>query len=248
MATIDGADSVVNLTGKSVDCRYTPENRREILESRLDSVKVLATAIQRAVTPPKTYVQAASLAIYGDAGESVCSDDAPPGVGFSSDVCVQWERAVADAAMRATVKGVLRIGFVLGRDGGALDRLSRLARAFLGGTVGNGRQFISWLHAVDVNAMFVEAIDGRIDGTFNATSPDAARNAVFMRALRRALGRPWSPPAPAPFVRLGAVLMGTEAELALTGRRCTPDRLLSNGFRFAYTDLDAALCAIFGRA
>src|SRR5882724_1864666 len=143
---VDGARAVVNLAGRNVNCRYTEENRREIVDSRVDSVRAVADAIRRAARPPAILVQAASLAIYGDPAERECDETASAGEGFSADVCVAWERAFDEEATPAVRRAVLRIGFVLGRDGGALQMLARLTRRFLGGTVGSGEQYISWLH------------------------------------------------------------------------------------------------------
>lgn len=246
---IDGAHAIVDLTGKSVDCRYTPENRREIIESRVRSVEALAAAIARCERPPRAFVQAASLAIYGDAGEQVCTEETPPGEGFSPGVCVEWESAVARAEMPQTRKVILRISFALGDDGGALSKLTKLTKLFLGGTVGSGEQYISWLHVDDLNRIFLRAIeDETMRGTYNATSAAPVKNREFMRALRNTFNRPWSPPVPAPFVRLGARMMGTEAELALTGRRGVPARLTAEGFEFKFDDLHTALADLFPKS
>jgi uncharacterized protein (TIGR01777 family) len=142
---------------------------------------------------------------------------------------------------------LLRIGFALGRDGGALDKLARLTRWGLGGAVGSGAQYISWLHIDDLNALFLRAIETpSMEGVYNATGPSPVTNAEFMRTLRRVLHRPWSPPVPAWAVRVGARLMGTEAELALSGRRGVPQRLMAEGFTFRYTNLREALEGILG--
>lgn len=243
---LDGAHAVINLTGKSVNCRYTPANRREIVESRVASVEVLGAAIEQCGSPPAVFIQAASLAIYGDAGAHICTEGTPPGSGFSADVCVKWEAAVARLPLTQTRRVLFRIGFALGHDGGALPTLARLTRLFLGGTVGSGRQYISWLHIHDLNRMFLRAIgDAKIEGTYNATGVQPVTNSEFMRELRRALNRPWSPPVPSPLVRLGARLMGTEAELALTGRRGAPARFKEQGFTFDYTQLRGAFKNLF---
>ena len=243
---LDGATAVVNLTGKSVNCRYTSDNRREIIESRVDSVRVLGEAIGRCAKPPTVFVQAASLAIYGDAGERWCDESAPEGEGFSVDVCRRWEAAfyaITTAEMR---KSLLRIGFALGPHGGALEMLARLTRFFLGGTVGNGRQFISWIHLSDLNRMFLAAIErDDISGVFNATAPNPVTNAEFMRELRRVLHRPWSPRVPAFVAHMGSWLMRTEASLALSGRRCAPKHFLHRGFEFEFPNLRGALDELF---
>jgi len=245
---LDGAAAIINLTGRSVDCRYTPANRREIIESRVNSVRALGDAMRQLSSPPPTWIQAASLAIYGDAGESICHDDAPPGAGFSVDVCQRWETELTTQDLPSTRIAILRIGFALAANGGALGRLAALTRLGLGGTVGHGRQYISWLHIDDLNRIFQCCIENQsAAGVYNATGPNPVTNAVFMAALRRALHRPWSPPAPSFAVRIGAYLMGTDASLALTGRRCLPTRLLDQGFSFQYTDLDECLQDVFAQ-
>jgi uncharacterized protein len=246
LEAIDGCEAVVNLTGKSVVCRYTPENRQEIVRSRVDSVKVIAEAISRCKTPPKAWVQCGSLAIYGDAGERICDENAVPGGGFSPETCLFWEQGFEAARLPATRKVQLRIGFVPGQDMGALKTLAKLAKFYLGGPAGSGRQYISWVSAEDMNEMFLWGIERpEIKGVFNATSPNPVTNAQFMFYLRGALNRPWSPRVPAWAVRIGAGLMGIEPELALTGRRCVPKRFQNNGFEFRYPRLQEALEHLF---
>jgi uncharacterized protein (TIGR01777 family) len=239
---LDGATAVVNLAGRSVNCRHTEKNRRDIIDSRVDSVCAIAAAIRRARHPPSVLVQAASLAIYGDPGNRECTEAAPVGTGFSADVCVAWERAFDDESTPATRRVLLRIGFVLGRRGGAFEVLARLTRRFLGGSVASGEQFVSWLHLCDMVRVLTWCLDhSTARGVYNATGPNPVTNAEFMRELRRALGRPWSPPTPAWAVALGSRLMGTDPSLALTGRRCVPRRLLDEGFRFDFPELRGAL-------
>ena len=243
---VDGATAIINLTGRSVDCRYTPANRREIIQSRVNSVRALGDAVRKCHSPPSTWIQAASLAIYGDSGDMICNEDAPHGSGFSVDVCQRWEDELGNQELPNTRTTVLRIGFALDANGGALGRLAMLTRLFLGGTVGNGRQYISWLHIDDLNKMFDWCLENKkACGIYNATGATPVTNAAFMAALRRALRRPWSPPVPPIAVRVGAYLMGTDASLALTGRRCMPKRLLDEGFKFIYTGLDDCLSDVF---
>jgi uncharacterized protein (TIGR01777 family) len=243
---VDGAKAVVNLAGKSVNCRYTPANRREIIDSRVESVRALGNAIKQCGQAPEAFVQASSLAIYGDAGDRWCDEDAPEGEGFGADVCRLWEETFAEIEAPGMRKSLLRIGFALGPNGGILDFLARLTRWFLGGYVGTGRQFVSWIHVADLNRMFLWAIErGDISGVFNATAPNPVTNAELMRELRRAVHRPWSPPVPALMSHLGAWILGTEAGLALAGRRCRPKRFLEKGFEFEFPDLRGALTDIF---
>jgi uncharacterized protein (TIGR01777 family) len=244
---LEGAEAVVNLVGRSVDCRHTTENRREIVASRVGSVEAVGRAIRACAVPPKVLIQAGSLAIYGDAGGRVCCEDARAGSGFPVDVCLRWEHAFDSLELPSTRKVLLRIGFVLGRDGGAFPKLARLAKFYMGGTIGEGHQYISWLHIRDWCRLVLWCIErGEAEGVINATGPCPVTNAEFMCELRCALKRPWSPRVPAFAVRLGSLLMRTEAELALTGRRCIPDRLVESGFKFIYTNLESALADLAG--
>jgi hypothetical protein len=244
---LDGAEAVVNLTGRSVNCRHTPENLREIIESRVNSVGAVAAAIYHVTRPPRVWVQAGSLAFYGDLGGEWCDENSPSKPGAAVEICRLWEKAFNTASAPKTRKVLFRIGIMLARDGGALSVLGKLTRWFLGGAAGNGRQYVSWIHITDMNRMFLEAIEREeLTGTFNACTPNPVTNAEFMRELRRALHRPWSPPAPEWAVRFGSRLMQTEPGLALTGRRCAPKCFLESGFKFQYPELRAALKDIYG--
>ncbi len=239
---INGSYAVINFTGKSVNCIYTKSNREEIVDSRLNSVKVLRKAIDACQNPPRSFIQAGSLAIFGDTRD-LCDESSPHGEGFSVEVCKLWESEFFKEILPETRQVLLRIGFALGRDGGALEPLIKLARLNLGGTVGSGNQYISWLHIEDLNQMFLEAIENdSYIGTYNATGVNPVTNKEFMNALRSVMGKGWAPPAPTPFVWLGAyVFMKTEPSLALTGRNCIPRRLQDQQFDFQYTDLEETL-------
>jgi uncharacterized protein (TIGR01777 family) len=245
-SAIEGAEAIINLTGKNINCRHTSENRSEIIRSRVDSVRALGEAIANCTMPPKVFAQASGVGYYGDTGEQVVDENAPPGTDFPAEVCRQWEGAFNALNLRATRKVVLRLGVVLGRDGGALPLLEKLTRWFLGGAVGNGRQFISWIHVDDLVRMFVAVIEQpELNGVLNATGPLPVTNSEFMRELRRALHRPWSPPVPAPFARAGAWLMGSEGDLALLSSRCIPRRFLENGFSFQFPTLRDAFANLY---
>src|SRR5262249_27322861 len=213
---LNGARAVVNLTGRSVNCRYTPQNRREIVESRVESVKVMGEAIRRCEKPPGVLVQASSMAIYGDAGAHWCDEATPAGTGFPTETCLLWEKAFNESPTPKTRRVLLRIGFVLGSSGGALSVLGRLTKWGLGGRAGSGggasgQQYISWLHEADMLRIFLAAIEhAQMEDVFNATGPNPVTNADFMRNLRRALHRPWSPPAPVWAVHIGSWLLRTE--------------------------------------
>jgi uncharacterized protein len=243
---LDGAEAVVNLAGRSVNCRHTPENLREIIDSRVNSVTAVGSGIYHVAQPPKVWVQSGSLAYYGDLTDEWCDENSPQKSGTAIETCQQWENAFNAAKLPKTRKVLLRIGLVLARDGGLLTVLSKLTKWFLGGCVGSGEQFISWIHLADMNRMFLDVIENeKLSGVFNATGPNPATNEEFMRELRYALHRPWSPPVPEFAVKIGARLMKTEASLALTGRRCAPKRFLENGFQFQFPELHNALADIY---
>jgi uncharacterized protein len=249
-AELEGATAIINFTGRSVACIHTERNRREIMDSRVDSVRAIDAALTACAQPPPVWVQATSLAIYGNPGDRVCDEAAPEAGGFSAAVCRTWERNLLSGkgGFEKTRRVALRIGIVLGPNGGGLAPLARLARWYLGGSAGNGRQYISWVHQDDFCAICRWMIERKeAAGIYNATGPNPATNAEFMRGVRRALGQPWSPPAPAWVVRLGArYLLHVEADLALTGRRCVPGRLAAEGFEFKHPDLAPALRDILG--
>jgi uncharacterized protein (TIGR01777 family) len=238
---VDGAAAVINLTGKSISSRHTEKNSREIISSRVDSVRAIGEAISTSAAPPAVWVQASAVGIYGDAGDALCDENAPHGHDFMADVCEQWEDAFNSVIAPPTRGVVLRFGVVLGREGGALPMLARLARAGLGGAVGSGRQYISWIHRDDMIALVGRAITTRMSGAYNASNHVPETNAVFMKRLRKAVHRPWSPPAPALAVKLGAYVIGVEPSAALHGQRCVPRRLDEDGFTFAHEDLGETL-------
>jgi uncharacterized protein (TIGR01777 family) len=243
---LDGASAVINLAGKNINCPHTPENLGAITDSRVNSVNAIAAAILHVKTPAPVWVQASAIGFYGDTRDRLCDESSPGGDDALADVCKKWEDAFDSAKMPATRKVLLRIGFVLGREGGALPVLSRLTKFFLGGSAGDGKQFISWIHLADLTRMFAEAIERKeLSGTFNAVTPAPVTNREFMRELRRTLHRPWSPPAPKFAVRLGAWLMDSEPSLALASQCCAPKRFLAAGYEFQFSKLDEALENLF---
>ena len=239
---LDGADAILNLAGSNVNCPHTEENLHEITASRVNSVNAVAAAIAQVKMPPQVWVQAGAVGFYGDTKDAPCDETSSRGNDSLAEVCRQWEDTFNSAMVPQTRRVLLRIGFVLGRDGGALPVLARLTRWFLGGTVGSGRQYIDWIHIADLVRMFTRVWeDDSLAGTFNAVGPAPVTNAVFMRELRKALHRPWSPPAPEFAVKWGARLMRSEPSLALASQRCVPKRFLEAGFQFQFSELASAL-------
>lgn len=246
---LDGVDALVNLTGRSVDCVKTPDHCDEILRSRVESTAVLGRALQHVKAVPRVWVQMATAHRYGDPPEAVCDEDSAFGHGLAPFVAAAWESAFERAVPRGVRPVILRTSFVLGRDGGALRQLARLARLGLGGTVGHGRQGISWIHVHDMNRLFSRAMaDAGMSGAYIATAPQPVSNAEFMRELRRAVGMPLGLPSAAWMVRLGArFVLRTDPDLALYGRYCVSRRLREEGFEFAYPDLPSALRELYGQ-
>jgi uncharacterized protein (TIGR01777 family) len=243
VTTLEGADVVVNLNGRSVDCRYTEENKRLIYSSRLDATAILGAAIQRAKTPPKVWLNAASATIYRYAEDREMDEyTGETGTGFSVDVCQKWEAVFNSVETPETRKILLRTGIVLGHQGGPLRPLKMMARLGAGGKQGSGNQYCSWLHETD----FVQIVDFLVrhletTGVYNVTAPVPVTNKLFMRTLRRATGMPVGIPLPAWLLAIGARLIQTEAELILKSRRVVPARLLQAGYRFRFPTIEQAL-------
>ncbi|HTG31681.1 MAG TPA: TIGR01777 family oxidoreductase [Thermoanaerobaculia bacterium] len=255
---IDGADVVINLAGRSVNCRYNAENRREILESRVNSTRAVGEAVAAAARPPRVWLQASTATIYAhryDAANDEATGiiggaepDVPETWRFSIDVATSWERALDEAPAPHTRKVKLRAAVIMSPDrGGIFDTLLGLVRRGLGGTSGDGRQYVSWVHHEDF-ARAVRWLIGHdsIAGPVNIAAPNPLPNKDFMRALRKAWGTPVGLPAAKWMLEIGALAMRTETELVLKSRRVIPGRLLQEGFSFKFPDWPEAardLCA-----
>jgi uncharacterized protein (TIGR01777 family) len=243
---LEGSDVVINLTGRSVNCRYTPRNRQEILESRVAAARVLGEAISQAHRPPRVWLQASTATIYAhryDAPNDEASGqtggdelDAPSTWRFSIEVARAWERTFIEAVVPHTRKVTLRSAMTMSPDpGGIFDTLLGLVKRGLGGQAGDGRQFVSWIHYED----FVRATEWLIDhheieGVVNVAAPHPLPNAAFMRVLREMSGSRVGLAATRWMLEIGAVFMQTETELILKSRRVVPGRLLDHGFVFKY--------------
>jgi uncharacterized protein (TIGR01777 family) len=243
---IEGADAVINLAGRSVDCRYGEKNRRAIKNSRVRSTEVLGQAIALAKRPARVWLQASTATIYAhryDAGNDEATGilggnepNAPDTWRFSIDVATSWERAFDQAVVPGTRKVKLRSAIMMSPvGGGAFDILLRLVRLGLGGRIGNGRQYVSWIHSEDfVRAVFWLIERDDIEGPVNLAAPNPLPNADFMRALREAWGRAFGLPAAEWMLEVATFLLRTESELVLKSRRVVPRRLLENGFSFEF--------------
>nr|WP_282185364.1 DUF1731 domain-containing protein [Microbacterium galbinum] len=267
---VDGASLVIGLAGKSVNCRYTPENRAEIFRSRLDTTASLSSAIADATDPPPLWINSSTATIYRHAEDRPMTESSGDlGAGFSVDVAKAWERALFADDLPHTRRVALRSAIVLGH-GGVLGPLERLARLGLGGAQHDGRwpvsrarraagtghfsgalhgtQRFSWVHVDDVARIidFLE-VTPSIEGPVNAASPNPSDNAGFMATVRRVLGVGFGPPLPRWMLELGAIGIRTETELVLKSRWVIPERLTTAGFAFAYPELEGAVRESFSR-
>ena len=240
-AELAGA-ALINLCGAIVDRSPTPANIELLTRSRVEPTTALMRAADGLETPLVSWIQMSTLAIYGDAGDAVLDESAKPAGGPAQmpGVARPWEEAAAGA--RAARQVILRTGIVLDPATPAMRRLTGLVRLGLGGRIGTGNQWVSWLHFADFQAIVRACLDDEaLSGIVHATSPNPVTNTELMSALRHVLHRPAAPPTPAWLLRLGAFFAGSDPALALTGRRCVPGALTRAGFGFAFPDLDQAL-------
>jgi uncharacterized protein len=248
---LNGADVVINLAGRSVDCRYIGVNRREILQSRIVPTRILGEAIGELSEPPRLWMNASTATIYRHAldqemdeetGEyGGCEPDAPREWAFSVDVAVQWEEMFFQAKTPRTRRIALRSAMVMSAAGGAFPALLRLVRLGMGGAAGSGNQFVSWVHEID----FVRAIEHLIErqdcaDVVNIAAPCPLPNREFMAVLRETWGTSFGINLSERMLEFGAVVLWTETELILKSRRVVPARLLQEGFRFAFPEWPAA--------
>ena len=246
-SVLEGADAVVNLAGRTVDCIKTPDHCDEILRSRVEATRVLGQAMRALTVRPPVWVQMSTAHIYGDPPTSICTESSPFGYGLAPHVGKAWEAEFADSLHSEQRGVVLRTSFVVGQDrgagGGALSRLRTITRMGLGGKLGSGKQGMSWIHERDMNRIFERAIlDSSMQGAYIASSPNPVSQQEFMRTLRGALRMPIGLPATETMVRFGARwILRTDPELALYGRYVLPQRLVDAGFEFDFPELDAAL-------
>jgi uncharacterized protein (TIGR01777 family) len=249
---LEGATTVINLTGKSVNCRYNERNKKEILDSRLNSTRVLGEAIARCIHPPLVWLNASTATIYkhslgdawdekGEIGATVEANDA-----FSIEVAKAWEAAFEGARTPSTRKVAMRMAMVLGRGKNSVfPMLRRLTRLGLGGRMGSGQQFVSWIHEEDY-CRAVEWLIGHdeIYGRVNVAAPNPVSNAEMMKSLREACEVPLGLPASNWMLELGAFFLRTETELIIKSRKVIPGRLLESGFRFQFPIMKAAFEAL----
>jgi uncharacterized protein (TIGR01777 family) len=240
---LENATAVINLCGKSVDCRYTEKNKAEIFASRLDSTSIIGKAIEKCISPPLLWINGASATIYQHSeNEPMTEATGIIGSGFSVEVCKAWEKVFNSYKLQNTRKINMRISMVMGKTGGVFPALKNVVQKRLGGTMGNGTQQISWIHITD----FCEMIEWFISkastsGIYNCVAPNPIRNKTLMTLLRKKLNIKLGLPANKWMLEIGALLLGTETELILKSRYSYPERALNEGFHFKYETIEQCL-------
>jgi uncharacterized protein (TIGR01777 family) len=241
---IDGADAVINLAGETIgDKRWTPARKALLRDSRLLATRSLVSAIADCAKRPSVFVSASGVGFYGDGGNEIKTEESPAGNDFLAHLCEDWEEEARRTSAPGVRVAVVRTGVVLERSGGALPRMIRPFKYFVGGRIGSGRQYLSWIHRLDWVEMvrWIVATESCV-GAFNATAPHPVTNRQFARALGRALHRPAVVPAPAFALRVG---LGEFADSILTGQRVIPARAKALGYHFRYPEIDIAFRGIF---
>jgi uncharacterized protein (TIGR01777 family) len=240
-SVMEGMDAAVHLAGQSIVGKWTDETKVDLRKSRIETTMQLVEAMATAEQRPGILVSASAVGFYGDRGDETLTEKSSPGVGFLADLCQEWETAALSAAALGVRTICLRLGVVLGKDGGALEKMLPAFKAFAGGPIGSGSQWMSWIHIEDVAGLIRMALreDGMV-GPINATAPLPATNKEFSATLARVLGRPSWLPVPAPALKL---LYGEGASVLLEGQRVLPEKAMDLGYRFRYPSLEEALRA-----
>lgn len=248
ISALEGAELLLNLAGKSVDCRYHEKNKAAIFASRLDTTRALGEAIQKCEKPPPLWINSSTATIYRHAEDRPMTEATGEiGKGFSVNVATAWEKSFFESDLAATRRVALRVAIVLGSTGGAFGPYKALARFGLGGPHAGGRQMFSWIHIEDLYRIIRYVMDhDELEGVYNASAPNPVTNAEFMKILRTKLGMPVGLPAPRWMLEMGAFLIRTETELLLKSRWVIPEKLLQSGFSFSYPTLDVAVDDILG--
>lgn len=242
IAALEDAEMLINLAGKSVDCRYNEKNKREILLSRTETTKALGEALKFCENPPELWLNSSTATIYRHAEDRPMTErEGEIGTGFSVGIATQWEKALFNFHLPNTRLVALRIAIVLGEGGGVMIPLKRLVQFGLGGQQGNGKQMFSWIHQEDLKniILFIQQ-NKSMSGVYNCSSPNPVPNHIFMGALRKAMGIPFGLPSPKWLLEPGAFLIRTETELILKSRWVVPEKLMENGFTFQYDTIDKA--------
>ncbi len=241
--SMEHADMLINLAGKSVDCRYNSKNKEEILTSRISTTKILGTAILKCENPPPLWINSSSATIYRHAEDRpMTEEEGEIGTGFSVDVAREWENTLFSFHLPQTRQVALRIAIVLGESGGVMTPFKNLVKFGLGGVQGSGKQMFSWIHIEDLFEIVLFLKDKQqLRGVFNCSAPNPITNRELMNHLREEMNRKLGIPSPTWMLEIGAVFIRTETELILKSRWVVPERLQKAGFTFKYNKIEEAL-------
>jgi uncharacterized protein len=247
--SLEGADMLINLAGKSVDCRYNEKNKADIFKSRTDTTNILGKALLQCQNPPPLWINSSTATIYRHAEDRPMTEEGGDiGTGFSVEVAKEWEKAFFSFSLPGTRQAALRIAIVLGPDGGVMTPYKNLVRFGLGGVQGPGTQKFSWIHVEDLYRIILFLNEEEeLSGVFNCSSPDPVTNREFMANLRNVKNKKIGLPTPKWMLEAGAVFIKTETELVLKSRWVIPERLEKAGFVFQYDTLEKALRQILAK-
>jgi hypothetical protein len=242
---ISSINAVINLAGEPIaDGRWTEEKKERIRSSRIDTTRAVVQSIRNVKKPPRTLISASAVGYYGPHGDEVITEEIPPGSDFLADVCKAWEAEAMKAEDAGIRVVIVRIGLVLDKGGGLLSRMDKPFRFFMGGHIGTGKQWFSWIHRADLIGIMRYILEHEgVKGPVNATAPEPVTNDEFSRTLGKVLGRPSWVHAPAFAIRLA---LGEFGEMILTGQRVLPEKIMKAGYEFKYSRLEDALRAIYG--
>ncbi|WP_339145577.1 MULTISPECIES: TIGR01777 family oxidoreductase [unclassified Sutcliffiella] len=243
---VDNAELVINLAGKSVDCRYNEKNKKGIFDSRTETTRIIGEAIECVQNPPELWINSSTATIYRHAEDRAMSEtNGEIGEGFSVEVAKAWEKSFFDFNLSQTRQAALRIAIVLGKDGGVMTPFKNLVTFGLGGVQGPGTQMFSWVHIEDVYKIMLFLRDRKdLKGVFNCSAPNPISNKQFMTVMREKMNRKIGLPSPRWMLEIGAVFIRTETELILKSRWVIPERLEQEGYQFKYAKIDDALAEI----
>jgi uncharacterized protein len=243
ITAVENAVMLINLAGKSVDCRYNEKNKKEIFDSRINTTKILGEAILQCKNPPLLWINSSTATIYRHAQDRPMTESTGEiGSGFSVNVATNWEKSFFDFKLKNTRQVALRMAIVLGKDGGVVQPIKNLVRFGLGGKQGSGNQMFSWIHIEDLYNIIIFLLQHKeLQGVFNTSAPNPVTNKILMQVFRKNLKMPLGLPTPKWLLKIGAVFIKTETELVLKSRWVIPESLLQAGFVFKYKTIDEAL-------
>lgn len=244
--TMSNIDAVVNLAGEPIAAgRWTKKRKQLIMSSRTNITRALVQSMQNANPKPKVLISASAIGFYGPCRDEFVTEDTPPGTDFLADVCKAWEAEALKAEELGVRVVLVRIGGVLESDGGALPKMIMPFKFFLGGPIGSGKQWFSWIHRDDITGIIKYALENElISGPINLTAPEPVTNKEFSSAIGRAISRPSWLPVPGFIVK---ITFGELGDILLTGQRVLPEKALKAGYKFKYPDVDGALRTIFSK-